>query len=137
MIEHKHLIVRAEVANPPIKERLDVLEDWLKSLVEGLGMKILAGPYTAYADMEGNRGATGVCIIETSHIVIHVWDEDTPALVQLDVYTCGKLNLDFIRKHFRKFDPIKFEYIVLDRKYNLDLEYKGREHMKIYGGGLF
>lgn len=128
MIEHKHLIVRAEVTNPPLKGKLYVLDTWLRKLVDGLEMKILSGPHVAYSDMEGNRGATGICIIETSHIAIHVWDEDYPAMVQLDVYTCGKLNMDFIRNHFKKFDPIKIEMIVLDREYKLDIMNKTTEY---------
>ena len=28
--------------------------------------------------MEGNRGITGIAVIETSHIAIHVWDEFNP-----------------------------------------------------------
>lgn len=127
MIEHKHLIVRAEVKNPPIKEKLDVLAAWLESLIEGLEMKILSGPHVAYSELEGNRGATGVCIIETSHVVIHVWDETDPALVQLDIYTCGRIDHDVIMRHFRKFAPVKIETILLDRESKLDIMSKSLE----------
>ena len=87
VLEHKHLIVRAELMNPP---QCDVeIQDWMKKLVDTIGMKILMGPYAIYSDMVGNRGLTAVTIIETSHIAMHVWDEDNPALMQLDVYTCS------------------------------------------------
>lgn len=129
MIEHKHLIVRAMVKNPPIKERLDVLGSWLESLVAGLNMKILSGPHVAYSELEGNRGATGVCIIETSHVIIHVWDESDPAMVQLDVYTCGQLSEDVIVRHLKKFDPLKVEMMLVDREHKLDLVRKVTEYV--------
>lgn len=129
MIEHNHLIVRAMVKNPPIKERLDALSSWLESLVKSMDMKILSGPHVAYSELEGNRGATGVCIIETSHVIIHVWDETDPAMVQLDVYTCGKLNEDVIVRHLRKFDPLKVEMMLLDREHKLELERKVTEYV--------
>jgi S-adenosylmethionine/arginine decarboxylase-like enzyme len=129
VVEHKHLIVRAMVKNPPIKERLDVLGSWLESLVAGLNMKILSGPHVAYSELEGNRGATGVCIIETSHVIIHVWDEDDPAMVQLDVYTCGQLSEDVIVRHLKKFDPLKVEMMLLDREHKLDLVRKVTEYV--------
>jgi S-adenosylmethionine/arginine decarboxylase-like enzyme len=90
ILEHKHLIVRAELNNPP--QCAEAIQDWMKTLVDKIGMKILMGPYAVYSDMVGNRGLTAVTIIETSHIAMHVWDEVSPALMQLDVYTCSTLN---------------------------------------------
>ena len=62
-------------------------EAMLKRLIKDIDMKILGGPYLKYCDNIGNRGLTAVTIIETSHIAMHVWDEDNPSLVQLDVYS--------------------------------------------------
>src|SRR5210317_1444217 len=87
---HKHLIVRAEVLSPPSDEKL--VSEQVRSLIESIGMKILMGPYAKYVNMEGNRGLTVATIIETSHVVMHTWDETDPAVIQLDVYTCGKLD---------------------------------------------
>ena len=42
MLVHKHLIVRAEVERAP-SNRIWV-EEWLKNLVEKIGMKVCAGP---------------------------------------------------------------------------------------------
>ncbi len=57
-------------------------------------MNVLSGPHVAHVDTPGNRGLTGVAIIETSHVAVHIWDEASPALVQLDFYTCGTLDKD-------------------------------------------
>ena len=79
MLFHKHLIIRAEVNEPPTSE-LSII-DWMERLVEEIDMKILMGPYAKYHDVVGNRGLTAVTIIETSHIALHVWDEEEPALL--------------------------------------------------------
>lgn len=119
VLEHKHLIIRAKVANPP--QDCEYIETWMKELVDKIDMKILMGPYCVYSDMEGNRGLTAVTIIETSHIALHVWDEDDPALFQLDVYTCSTLNVQDIFDHIEQFEPRKLEYYFIDREDELKL----------------
>jgi len=114
---HKHLIIRAEVKNPPTGRSWT--HKWLTQLVEKIGMKICQGPITAYVDVPGNRGLTGVVIIETSHIALHVWDETNPGLMQFDVYTCGPFNPQTIFDELKQFDPIKLEFKYLDREHNL------------------
>jgi S-adenosylmethionine/arginine decarboxylase-like enzyme len=123
ILEHKHLIVRAELNNPP--QCAEAIQDWMKTLVEKIGMKILMGPYAVYSDMEGNRGLTAVTIIETSHIAMHVWDEVSPALMQLDVYTCSALNTTDVFAALEDFDPHHVEFTYIDREHNLTLLDKG------------
>jgi S-adenosylmethionine/arginine decarboxylase-like enzyme len=123
ILEHKHLIVRAELKNPPYSP-LDI-KQWMKTLVEKIDMKILMGPYAVYSDMPGNQGLTAVTIIETSHIAMHVWDEDDPALMQLDVYTCSQLNIEDVFEAIQEFEPTKVEYKYIDREFDLTLLDKG------------
>jgi len=114
VLVHKHLIVRAEAVNPPMIEQQ--LKDWLYNFIESINMKVLMGPYVVYHDVPGNRGITGAAIIETSHIIMHVWDEPSPALMQFDVYSCGEFDPEVICKKIKKdFDIIKIEYKFLDR----------------------
>ena len=117
MLVHKHLIIRAECLDPPLDPQY--VEQWLKNVVELIGMKVCKGPISAYVDVEGNEGATGVVIIETSHVAIHVWDRRSPALVQLDVYTCGAFEPQKIFNALQEFDVQKIEYKYLDREHNL------------------
>tara|TARA_B100001287_G_C22640072_1_gene509638 strand:- start:607 stop:969 length:363 start_codon:yes stop_codon:yes gene_type:complete len=117
MLQHKHLIVRSEVNNPPNNEHQIV--GWAKNLIESIGMRIMLGPYAKYCDMEGNRGITCVTVIETSHVAIHVWDECKPGLIQLDVYTCGPLEIQKVFDALQQFEPEKVEYKFLDREKNL------------------
>jgi S-adenosylmethionine/arginine decarboxylase-like enzyme len=114
---HKHLIVRAEVTNPPKDETL--AKEFLRELIEGINMKILFGPEAKYVDIPGNRGLTCFAIIETSHVVMHTWDECEPAMIQLDVYTCGALDTDVVFDFLRRFGVIKMDYKFLDRETDL------------------
>jgi len=118
IVKHKHLIVRAETRKTP--DDPSWCHAWLTELVKKLGMKICQGPITAYVDVPGNAGLTGLVIIETSHIALHCWDEANPGLVQLDVYSCAdfdpKLIFDLIDNEF---DPVKVEYKFIDRENRL------------------
>ena len=114
---HKHLIVRAEVRLPPKDETR--AKEFLRELIEGINMKILFGPEARYVDIVGNRGLTCFAIIETSHVVMHTWDECDPAMIQLDVYTCGALDTDVVFDFLKQFDPIKIDYKYLDRETDL------------------
>ena len=114
---HKHLIVRAEVTNPPKDETL--AKQSLTELIAAINMKTLFGPEARYVDVPGNRGLTCFAIIETSHIVMHTWDESNPAMIQLDVYTCGALDTDVVFDFMRRFGVIKMDYKFLDRETDL------------------
>ena len=113
MALHKHLIIRAEV-NRPLTTTKDV-KKWLRKVVKKIDMKILKGPYADYVTKEGNRGVTGVVIIETSHIAIHVWDETSPALVQCDVYSCAQFSGNEVMTEFIEMDVVKMDKMMLDR----------------------
>ena len=128
---HKHLIVRAEVLDPPSDEKL--VSEQVRSLIESIGMKILMGPYAKYVNMEGNRGLTVATIIETSHVVMHTWDETDPAVIQLDVYTCGKLDTQKVFDWLEQYNPVSKQFKYLDREF--DITEIGTEDLsnKIYG----
>ncbi len=78
-----------------------------------------ADDYFLSDDVVGNRRLTSVAIIETSHIAMHVWDEVSPALIQLDVYTCGPLDPQLVVNALQEFNPTKVEMKYLDREHNL------------------
>ena len=123
ILEHKHLIVRAELNEPP--KSVVAIHDWMRELVDRIGMNILMGPYAVYSDMVGNQGLTAVTIIETSHIAMHVWDEVQPAIMQLDVYTCSTLDINDVFEAIKEFQPTKVEYKYIDRDQSLTLLDKG------------
>ena len=114
MIPHKHLLVRATIANH-ISDT-NQISNWISNLVATVQMKILHGPVSVYCDKTGNRGITAFAIIETSHIVLHTWDETDPSTLQLDVYTCSNLEIDDVFKALSVFQPITVDYKFLDRE---------------------
>jgi S-adenosylmethionine/arginine decarboxylase-like enzyme len=114
MLPHKHLLVRAKITNPITD--IDTASNWISNLIETIQMKILHGPVSVYCEKTGNRGITAFAIIETSHIVLHTWDETEPATLQLDVYTCSDLEIDAVFKALSTFNPITLDYKFLDRE---------------------
>jgi len=115
---HKHLIIRAEANRVPTDEKK--LTIWMKDFIASINMKILMGPYVKYCEMEGNRGITGIAVIETSHIAIHVWDEPNPALMQIDVYSCAEFDPYRIAEKIKAdFDVVKIDYKYLNRETGL------------------
>lgn len=118
---HNHLLVNGWTLNPPTDET--VVIDWMRNLVESIDMKVIQGPYASYVTAEGNRGLTAVVMIETSHIAMHIWDEDKPSKVQFDLYTCGELPvkqvLDNLETNLSLFD---YTYVVLERTDGFTIE---------------
>ncbi len=110
---HKHLIIRAEVNRPITSEK--EIKRWLRNVVKKIDMKIIKGPYASYVSKEGNRGITGVVMIETSHIAVHIWDETSPALVQCDVYSCAEFSSNEVLSEFIDMEVTKIDHILLNR----------------------
>ena len=118
IIKHKHLIIRAETGKTPTDPKW--LHSWLVDLVSDIKMDICQGPITAYVDVPGNKGLTGVVIIETSHIAVHIWDEINPGLLQMDVYSCADFDPQQIFDKIEEaVEPVKLEYKFLDREKSL------------------
>jgi len=112
MLQHQHIVIRAYVNKPPMAT--DVIESWLKDLIQAIDMKILSGPHAVYLDKAGNRGLT-------SHIAIHVWDEAVPGLIQLDVYSCKEFDKETVFAKFAQFEPVSVEWFMMDRTDKLSI----------------
>lgn len=126
MIYHKHLLINAKVHNPMNTEEAGI--NFLTNLVNDIDMKIIKGPFASYVDKAGNKGLTAIVMIETSHIAFHIWDEVDPSLVQFDLYTCGKLDLDKVLTIFRNaFDVSSIDYVLFDREDGFKTEVIGNE----------
>jgi len=112
---HKHLLVNARVKNPINSEEEGI--SFLTRLVEAIDMKIIKGPFASYVDKPGNKGLTAIVMIETSHIAFHIWDEEDPGLIQFDLYTCGKLDLEaVIAMFYTTFNVVDIDYVLFDRE---------------------
>lgn len=116
MLAHKHLIIRAEVEKPIVET--DVAIDWMNRLIDNIGMQITkhGGPYADYVEKEGNCGIAAVAIIETSHVGLHLWDQEDPPLAQIDVYSCSEFEVRDIVPFVNEMVPTKIWYKFLDRE---------------------
>jgi S-adenosylmethionine/arginine decarboxylase-like enzyme len=114
ILEHKHIIIRAEVSRPIVKKTKGI--EFLNKIIKEIDMKSMYGPVSSYSKLPGNKGLTAFAIIETSHIALHIWDEVNPALVQLDVYTCGPFEPQRVLNVLQELKPKKVEYKYLDRE---------------------
>jgi S-adenosylmethionine/arginine decarboxylase-like enzyme len=114
MALHNHILINGRVHNPP--QDIDQTIQWLRDLVDSIDMKIVQGPFASYVDKEGNRGLTAAVMIETSHIAFHVWDEETPALLQFDLYTCSTLPVPTVLTMIDEFMEFEsYKYVVYER----------------------
>ena len=121
-LDHKHLVLRAEVTECPSQDSLNEVLNWMKELIVKIDMKLMHGPSITYVDQPGNRGTTCMALIETSHIVIHIWDETNPGLLQLDIYSCKEFDLKSVVSHLEEyFNVSKMQYKFLDRTTNMTI----------------
>jgi len=113
MLKHNHIIIKAQINKPPKDIRF--IRKWIKKLINAIGMKRLGQPNAHYVNDKGNRGLTCLAVLSTSHIALHTWDEMSPALLQLDVYSCSDLDKKIVFKHIEQFEPKAINYVTFDR----------------------
>lgn len=114
MVKHNHIVIRAEVNKAPKDIRF--IKKWIRKLIKAIGMKMLGQPMAHYVNDKGNKGLTCLAILNTSHIAVHTWDETDPALLQLDVYSCGILDKKIVFEHLQQFEPKEINYVTIDRE---------------------
>lgn len=117
---HKHTIIRAKVNNPPKDEK--ICEDWFNRLIKNIDMKVMVEPKAYYCNKKGNRGLTCVAIIETSSITMHCWDECSPAILELDVFSCKDYDINDVVSMLKEFDLVSFDIRCIDRTAGLKEE---------------
>lgn len=119
MIQHKHLILNGFIERPFTKQY--EAKRFLKDLVDHIKMKRIIEPVAKYVKSPGNRGMTAAILIETSHIAFHIWDEENPAKIRFDLYTCGSLDADMVLDMLdRQLGLIESRWILIDRKTEFD-----------------
>lgn len=110
---HQHLLIKA-LCKKPIRSEA-VLNEWFKQLVNKVGMVVVAGPTSVYVDEPGNEGLTGTVTLATSHASIHIWDESQPAMLQFDIYSCKKYDIQVVIDHLNEMELISFDWMTVDR----------------------
>ena len=112
---HKHLIVHAEVTNPPLKADERFVEQWLTDIVHAMDMEVLKEASAEYCEQVGNRGMTAMVLITTSHMVLHTWDECEKPFIEFDIYTCSELDPEMAFKALEAFGAKNISWKFLDR----------------------
>lgn len=120
MALHNQLLINGFTDTPPTDEAF--IKQWMEDLVKQIDMKIIQGPYTAYVTKEGNRGLTAIVMIETSHIALHVWDEDNPGMIQFDLYTCSTLPVYDVIQNLKSNLGLKdYSFMVIERENGFEI----------------
>lgn len=120
MALHNQLLINGFSDTPPTDEAF--IKQWMEDLVKQIDMKIIQGPYTAYVTKEGNRGLTAIVMIETSHIALHVWDEDNPGMIQFDLYTCSTLPVNDVIENLKSNLGLKdYSFMVIERENGFEI----------------
>lgn len=118
---HLHLMVRAEIANPPGRDKVDHVNAFMTRLVDHVRMKVLYPAVTLWCDEPGNEGITSSILLTTSNSVVHIWNyEDDTGLFEFDLYSCAPYTpqevIDFIKQYF---SVTKIVYKFIDRASDL------------------
>jgi len=111
--QHKHIILRAYVKNPPSTEIK--LSEWCKDVISRVGMNVISGPHVVYSDMVDNEGFTAVAVLDFSHLSIHTWDKVNPALIEFDLFSCKDFDVNIVLDKLNEFDIITSSQLVVDR----------------------
>lgn len=120
MALHNQLLINGYSDTPPTDETF--IKQWMENLVKQIDMKIIQGPYTAYVTKEGNRGLTAIVMIETSHIALHVWDEENPGMIQFDLYTCSTLPVNDVIENLKSNLGLKdYSFMVIERENGFEI----------------
>lgn len=111
------------------------MESMIHEIVRDVDMKPLGDTKVFYvAEPKYNEGLTAIQVIQTSHIAFHFWrrpDKNilkcprSNCLLQMDVYTCGKLmknQIAIILQALARFDPTHADVTLLNRKWSLNVE---------------
>lgn len=78
-------------------------------------MRVCIEPRSVYVTEPGNEGLTGQIGLETSHLTVHVWDAEEPALVQMDVYSCRCFEEETVRNILNEWGILTYESMTIDR----------------------
>ena len=98
MVEHKHLIVRAELEKPPVD--LNVVEEWVKKLGDG---EMISGAT--------DQGMFCSIVGSTNMVAARFWNPD---LLQLDVFASDIKPTD-VFDHIEDFIILTKSHLFLDR----------------------
>ena len=129
MLEHKHFIFRGKLDFNESAWNVDVIHNWLISLVQLLDMKLLIDPQVVFCTEPNNEGITGLCAITTSSLTYHSWVDGN--MLQLDVYSCKDFDPVRVLHQVEKLGTLlDYSFITIDRNHKIEVleYYNARTH---------
>jgi S-adenosylmethionine/arginine decarboxylase-like enzyme len=134
-IQHHHMLLRAETQTCPSSEDKASMERKIHQLIKDIDMASLAPVQTYYVtNPHYNEGLTGIAPIQTSHIALHFWknpdvrilnNKQSNCLLQMDIYTCGKLTgkqIAHVLKTLEEYTVTHADITVLNRRRQLHID---------------
>ena len=134
-IQHHHFLLRLETKSCPLESEKEKAKELIMRITHDIHMKLLGEPRVFYVKgPKYKEGMTAIAPIQTSHIAFHFWinpdrkilhHKESKCLLEFDLYTCGSLTLENIRKilhHFTVYGPTHANISLLNRNYSLTLE---------------
>lgn len=122
MIYGKHLTLRiGEIEKPTLLKSERTIFDFLKILVNRIGMRILAGPLVGHENGDKlKEGCSGIILLYESHAAIHTYPNQKEAFI--DIFSCKDFEkqavLEVISETFGNYSII--EEKVLSRGHHWD-----------------
>lgn len=116
---HLHLLISAQIKNPPGKNDCKKVEDFMRGMVKHVRMKILRDASALWCDEEGNEGITADVLLTTSHSMLHIWNEsiDGTCRMEFDLYSCAPFSVEEVFEYVTAhFDVSHASYKFLNRE---------------------
>jgi len=111
VIDGLHLLVDGRVNDPSQVFLQENLKSLMLKLVDDLKMELIWGPEFKCVELDSSKltgdvfqdegGTSGICMIGTSHISIHVWP--LRRFFHMDVFSCKSFDQDIAMKTIHKF----------------------------------
>jgi S-adenosylmethionine/arginine decarboxylase-like enzyme len=82
-------MLRAEICRPLLT--CANARRFLREAIRACEMNIINGAHAVLGTVPGNEGVSATAILDFSHAALHEWPHREPAVLQLDIYTCGAI----------------------------------------------
>jgi S-adenosylmethionine/arginine decarboxylase-like enzyme len=112
---HVHFMLRAEIRRPLVS--CARASRFLHEAIAACGMNIINGPHAVLGEIPGNEGVSATAILDFSHAALHEWPYRDPAVLQLDIYTCGAIepSAELIAPLLAPLRPRRVQTMLVDR----------------------
>ncbi len=90
-----HIIFDLDACRPEAVRDADGLKNFLREMVDAIGMHILVGPEIAEGIPE-NPGLSSFAIIDYSHVSVHTFSRYNEAMI--DIFSCKPFDRDVARQ---------------------------------------